>query len=287
MNATFDRAAATVGNIVKFEHLNTRVPDQTAATLFYVMGLGLTRDPYLSVGVTNMWINVGRQQFHLPTGAPQVVRGVTGLVVPDLGELADRLKRVAEPLAGTRFAFARQDDAVDVVSPWGNRIRCHAPDRGRFGGVRLGMPYVEFDAPAGTAAGIARFYREILGAPADTVEGGKAARVAIGEQWLLFRETAAPLADYDAHHVQVYVADFAGPYEKLKARGLISTEDSAHQYRFVEIVDPADGRPLYRLEHEVRSLLHAGYGRELVNRNPAQTLGDYVPGNDSLGWALP
>ena len=32
------------------------------------MGLGLTRDPYLMTGVGNMWINVGRSQFHLPTG---------------------------------------------------------------------------------------------------------------------------------------------------------------------------------------------------------------------------
>jgi hypothetical protein len=37
--------------------------------LFYVTGLGLTRDPYLMVADSNMWINAGRSQFHLPTGS--------------------------------------------------------------------------------------------------------------------------------------------------------------------------------------------------------------------------
>jgi hypothetical protein len=31
------------------------------------MGLGLTRDPYLNAGVENMWVNIGDQQFHLPS----------------------------------------------------------------------------------------------------------------------------------------------------------------------------------------------------------------------------
>ena len=45
-----------------------QVPDQRLATLFYVAGLGLTRDPYLMVSDSNMWVNVGRSQFHLPSG---------------------------------------------------------------------------------------------------------------------------------------------------------------------------------------------------------------------------
>ena len=69
----YDRAAEDIGNVVTLEHVNTRVPDQQLATLFYVTGLGLTRDPYLMTGVGNMWINVGRSQFHLPTGKAQVL----------------------------------------------------------------------------------------------------------------------------------------------------------------------------------------------------------------------
>jgi hypothetical protein len=67
---TFDRRQQDIGNIVGLEHVNVRVPDQQIATLFYVVGLGLTRDPYLMVGLDNMWINAGQSQFHLPTGAP-------------------------------------------------------------------------------------------------------------------------------------------------------------------------------------------------------------------------
>ncbi len=68
---TYDRTTQDVGNILALEHVNVTVPDQTAALLFYVSGLGFTRDPYMMVGPENMWINVGQQQFrggHLPVG---------------------------------------------------------------------------------------------------------------------------------------------------------------------------------------------------------------------------
>ena len=71
----FDRGMEDVGNIVALEHVNVTMPDPRLATLFYVVGMGFTRDPYLSVGDENMWINLGQQQFHLPTRTPQVLRG--------------------------------------------------------------------------------------------------------------------------------------------------------------------------------------------------------------------
>ena len=67
--------------------------------------LGLTRDAYLMTGVENMWINVGRGQFHLPTRGTQVVRGITGLVLPSLDALRQRLRMVEDRLAGTKFAW--------------------------------------------------------------------------------------------------------------------------------------------------------------------------------------
>jgi hypothetical protein len=225
----------------------------------------------------------------LPTGKPQVIRGWTGLVLPNREDLLKRLSSVGKQLSDTKFLVREQEDFVEVHCPWGNRLRCHAPQRETFGPVQLAIPYIEFDVPLGAAAGIARFYREILAAPAELQESndGVSARVAIGGQWLLFRETDAPLADYDNHHIQIYIADFGGPYERLKARSLISIETNAHEYRFVDIVDPEDGRPLYKLEHEVRSLMHPSYGREFVNRNPAQTNQGYAAGKDALSWALP
>src|SRR5881396_2586509 len=86
MQHPFDRAAEDLGNVVHLEHVNVTIPDQRLATLFYVAGLGLTRDPYLMVSDTNMWVNVGRSQFHLPRGEAQVLRGHTGIVMD--GKLA-------------------------------------------------------------------------------------------------------------------------------------------------------------------------------------------------------
>src|SRR5215467_8071128 len=81
-----------VGNIMLMEHVNVQVPDQQKAMLFYLVGLGFTRDPHMMVGLQNMWVNVGDQQFHLPTNTAQVLRGHIGVVVPSLNELAERLK---------------------------------------------------------------------------------------------------------------------------------------------------------------------------------------------------
>ena len=57
--ADFDRTVEDIGNIVTMEHVNVRVPDQQLGITFYVTALGLTRDPYLMTGTTNMWINAG------------------------------------------------------------------------------------------------------------------------------------------------------------------------------------------------------------------------------------
>jgi hypothetical protein len=178
---------------------------------------------------------------------------------------------------------------VNVTCPWGNLIRCHAPDRARFGDVLLGMPYIAFDVPKGTAQGIARFYSKIIGAPAALENGrdGALARVTVGMgQQLLFSETSGSLAAYDGHHIQLYIVNFSGPYRQLGERRLITEESNQYQYRFRQIVDPESGEPLYELEHEIRSITHPLYGRALLNRNPAQTNQNYKPGYDSQAWAM-
>jgi hypothetical protein len=63
-----------------------------------------------------------------------------------------------------RFAFTRSEHGVDTTCPWGNRIRCHLPSP-QWGKVQLGLAYLDFDVPAGTADGIARFYREVGAMP--------------------------------------------------------------------------------------------------------------------------
>ena len=265
----FDPASQDVGNIVFFEHVNLTVPDQGAATDFYVDGLGFTRDPYLMVGTRNMWVNCGRQQFHLPRGEPQRFRGVMGLVVPDLDALESRLRRVSERLDGTRFSWRRRRAHVEVTCPWGNRFRVHAAGEGHGG--PLGIPYVEMPIAKGAAAGVARFYRSVMGAPA-RVEGARVCVSAGPGQSLVFQEDEGHDAEYDGHHLAIYVADFSGPYHALAERGLVTREDNPHQFRFVDIVAPGGRKVLFSIEHEVRSLHHPLYRRPLVNRTGEERL---------------
>jgi hypothetical protein len=284
MEVTRDYTDEDIGNVVVFEHVNVRIADQAKATLFYVVGLGLTRDPYLTVGLENMWINIGEQQLHLPTGEAQVVPGHIGIVLPDLQALEGRLESVGERLHGTRFSWRREKDHVALTCPWGNRFRCYAPAR-RFGDMILGMPYAEFDVKPGTARSIARFYEHVLGAP--VALGARSglcwAEIAAGRsQWLRFREVKEEIPPYDGHHIAIYIANFSGPHAMLRERGLITEGVRNHQFRFKEIHDPETGRKVFDLEHEVRSLRHPLYHRPLVNREPTQTQRNYRRGRDGL-----
>jgi hypothetical protein len=288
MQQTFDRAAEDLGNSIHLEHVNVQIPDQRLATLFYVAGLGLTRDPYLMVSDTNMWVNVGRSQFHLPSGQPQVLRGHTGIVMPGREALLHRLAGVRQKLDGTRFAFEEHNDFVEATCPWGNRVRCHEPDAARFGRINLGIPYVEFDAPVGSAPGIAAFFRAMMDVPTKVANGdGTVARVMVGkDQYLTFRETDRPQPPFDEHHVQIYIVNFSGPHGRLKERGLVTTEDNRYQYRFRDIVDLDSGKVLFTVEHEVRSTTHPLFLRPLVNRDPTQTNRNFSPGYDERRWAM-
>ena len=255
-------AAEDVGNIVALEHVNLQIPDQSVATLFYIIGLGFTRDPYMNVGLTNMWVNIGAQQFHLPTGKPQVLRGHTGLVVPDLEALKQRLATLQGQLDSTQFSWSDRGEYVEARSPWGNEYRIFAP--GRFGDMRLGVPYVEFTVPHGSAPSIQRFYQQVFGAPGNVAD--RAAHVEIGTgQTLVFRESDV-VPDYDGHHIAIYLANFSAPFQYLDEHNLITEGIRNHQFRFQDIVDPDTATPVFTIEHEVRSSRHPGFRRPLVNR---------------------
>jgi hypothetical protein len=286
----FDRTTQTVGNIVQLEHWNVVINDQRLATLFYIVGLGGTRDPFLFPGMENMWVNFGRTQVHLPSRGDnpkaERVRGTLGYVVPDLEALKKRLehagsemKRVA-PEKPSQFSWREKDGAVEATCPWGNRVRCHAPSP-EFGKTELGLVYVDFDVPPGSAEGIALFYNDVMKAPARAERGR--ATVSIGrDQRLYFTETRAPIPEYDNHHIQVYLADFSTPYRWLLERDLISMETDEAEWRFQWIVDPRDGRKLFQIEHEVRSMKHRLFGRPMINRNHSITNMTYVTGHDAF-----
>ncbi|MGE5640055.1 MAG: hypothetical protein ACM30H_08160, partial [Clostridia bacterium] len=286
----YDRTSEDIGNLVHLEHFNCVIDDQRLAVLFYVVGLGGTRDPYIFPGMENIWLNFGRTQVHMPSRAVpprfERLRGTAGFVVPSLEDLERRLqhaekeiKRVV-PERQTQFGWKRKDNCIEATDPWGTHIRCHAPSSD-YGKTELGLVYVDFDVPPDTAAGIARFYEEVLHAPAVSKAGRTT--VSVGKsQKLHFTETKKPLPEYDGHHIQVYIQDFSGPYAWLKERGLITMETDAHEWRFQWIVDPKDGKKLFQVEHEVRSMKHPLFNRPLVNRNPAITNTGYVAGHDAF-----
>ena len=286
----YDRSTQDVGNIVHLEHYNCCIDDQRLAVLFYVVGLGATRDPYLFPGMENIWLNFGRTQVHMPSRAvppkAERLRGTAGFVVPSLEELAKRLEHAGKemkrviPEKKTHFEWKEKDGAIEATDPWGTRVRCHAPAP-EFGPIELGLAYVDFDVPPGAAEGIARFYNEVMEAPATASKGR--ATVKIGKhQKLMFTETKARLPDYDGHHVQVYIADFSKPYKWLLERGLITMETDEAEWRFQWIVDPKNGKKLFQIEHEVRSMKHRLFNRPLVNRNHAITNMTYEYGQDAF-----
>lgn len=287
---TYDRTTQDVGNVLGLEHVNLTVPDRDLAERFYVTGLGFTRDPYMDLGLYGItWVNLGSQQMHLiHTPQAQRFRGRIGLVVPDLDAVTRRLDRLRDrvPLVSESLvAHTMVDDRLVVTGPWGNTFVVHGPDE--LEGWAIGMPYLEIDVAPGRAAGIADFYRDILGAPVTVGANGNGitqAVVAVGlHQEIRFMETADPIADYDGHHIAVYLANFSGPYRQLQERGLISRETDQSEYRFTDIVDPATGEVGTVLEHEVRSMHHPMFGRALINRNADQGLGQrYHKGHDTV-----
>lgn len=276
---TYNRSAEDVGNVQLLEHVNLTVPDQSVAAMFYVTGLGFTRDPYIDFGTLNMWINLGDQQFHMPTSSAQVLRGHVGVVVPDLEDLNKRLRFASRGLSDTLFACTEADDHLQLTCPYGNTIRAYAP--ASFPRMDLGMPYVQFDVPLGSAAAIGRFYNTVLDCPV-RLEGDQL-YVGMGHnQELRFCETEAEIPAYDGHHIAIYMANFSRPHSWLAERGLISEESDQFQYRFQSIVDPDTGEQVYEVEHEVRSLSHAMYRRPLVNRNPSTNFFTYRRGNEQF-----
>src|ERR1700693_1794609 len=106
----YNRKAEDMGNVTGLEHVNLQIPDQALANLFYIQGLGLTRDPYMNTGLANMWINVGKSQCPWPPGDPQGLRGPIALLTPARDALPSRLASVKKALAGTKFAVAENND---------------------------------------------------------------------------------------------------------------------------------------------------------------------------------
>jgi hypothetical protein len=126
-----------------------------------------------------------------------------------------------------------------------------------------------------------------LASVADEGEG-RVAKISSGHaQQLLFRETPGERPPCDGHHIQIYLAHFSGPHQRLRDMGLLTQEGGRYLYRFEDIKDPATGEALFKIEHELRSMTHPAFMRPLVNRNPARSAADYTAGIRDDEWSGP
>ena len=111
---TYDRAAEDMGNMVELGHVNVTVPDQHLATLYYISGLGMTRDPQfgplLMFGLGGIFVEVMKDvTFHLApvtqdeamqmlmgTRSYALLKGARGQAPVDLEAIAAALQRISQ-----------------------------------------------------------------------------------------------------------------------------------------------------------------------------------------------
>lgn len=268
--------------------------DPRASSILEATNQGRTEkgDPLMG-GLT--WVNVGLQQFHLPTGdelettAEQTLRGEIVLSWPaDKFEgLQQRLRnngyymtddgRVVGP-SKNRFVFEVGEKAYGPVEDAGQDVRDMLPGGPSEG---LGIRAVRFDVRPHTAERICTFYETIFAANStailwrDSVNRTCVVDVGFG-QALEFRETTMPLDDYNGEHIALYIADgdiFKESYFRAKDHDLVfHSRRSPHivyatyddvmrvdEFRFKRIIDLRTNETLHELEHEIRSLSHKGF----------------------------
>jgi len=291
----FDFDSQEQGNIVVMEHVNLAEPDQLVAMVFYIDGLGLTRDPYTPFNTSVMWVNIGKQQIHVPTTEnAQVVSGHIGLLTPSIDLMVERLQNVQNHhlLAGTKFSWKIKDKfkkglvpdtyskkVIHVQCPWGNKFRIYEYNKS-FGASELGIIYVLQHCPTNSVAAIAEFYQKYFEVPVYLVSAQKTAHVVVGPwQRLIFQENENyQMSDYRGYHVAIYISKFESTYKKFLADNLLFTKHrfmdkcdtlkNALQWNQFRILDLTNNKKevVLHLEHEVRSLYHPSFGRPLVNR---------------------
>ncbi len=265
-----------IGGIVHLEHFNHEVVDHDAATVFYIYGLGFTRDPYQRTDITNMGVNIGLEQFHLPRTGQETppFYGEIGIVHPDLAFVRERLARIEGEgrLAGTKFAVLSDGrDELIVRSPHGITIRLiqsgtlpfHQP---------IGIARVDIPVAAGKAAGIAEFFRRVMNAPVEeSMLGGEIASIVTYGPFQTVRFRERRMTDYGLYrfHLAYYVTRYNEIRNRVIELGLANPDDGARQVLFFpKLFDPTTGEPVLDFVQEIRSLHHPDFMRPYTNRWP-------------------
>ncbi len=91
-------------------------------------GLGLTRDPYRRTDETNMGVNIGMQQLHLPRRGRVTPPffGEIGLILSDIKIVLACLNGIERngKFEGTAYEIlAVQNNFIYLKSPWGIPMR--------------------------------------------------------------------------------------------------------------------------------------------------------------------
>ena len=262
-----------VGGILHLDHFNFEMEEHELATIFFINGLGLTRDPYQRVDETNMGVNIGLQQFHLPrrgTVTPPF-HGEIGLILPDLSVVQERLDRL-QGLGRFHDTLYGLDEVTDeyllVKSPWGVRMRIWQSGVLPFHRA-MGMVYVDIPVTPGSADSLRSFYKTLLGAPFHMADigGEKSAVVAVGpHQQLRFRER--DLDDHNLYefHVAYYLSNYNFARDAAIKTGALRGEGNGQVCFLDGPFDPESGDLLLEFRQEWRSVYHPDFMRPLVNR---------------------
>ncbi len=261
-----------VGGILHLDHVNFQVPEHDLVTVFFINGLGLTRDPFRRADETNMGVNVGLQQFHLPRrGESPPFPGVVGLVVPDPAAIRARLQRLDRlGKLGGAYAADFGNESAEITSPFGFRLRLHAAGSIPFQHP-LGIAYVEISVPPGSAESIAAFYTEVFRAIAvvETLDGAPAAIINTGP-FQTARFVERDLETHDTHnfHLSYHVTHYNEARERIAAAGALQGTGTGQVFFFDRLFDPESGATIFPVTNEVRSVYHPDFMRRLVNRWP-------------------
>jgi hypothetical protein len=264
-----------IGGILGLEHFNFEGASHDLATIFFMNGLGFTRDPYRRTDETNMGVNIGMQQFHLPQrGNPTPpFFGEIGLVVPDLPVIKARLDRLAAngQFEGTPYELNVIDEStLHVMSPFGVGLKLHAA--GSLDFLRpLGIAYIDIPIKPGKAAALETFYRELVQTPTQLVdiEGEATLVVTYGPyQFIRFREREIENYHLYSFHVAYFVTNYNAYRERVIEQGALQGEGAGQVFFFEDLFDPESGEVIVKFGQEVRSIYHPDFMRPLVNRWP-------------------
>jgi len=212
-------------------------------------------------------------------GQPDVLRGVTGLVVPDRAPLLDRLTQMRKPLEGSKFDFRESNDGRRDVCPGAIASPCTIR-REPFRPHRVGMPYMS-STYGGHGDRIAGSSARSWGRWRPWSRTAAAARRACrwrDSSWYSARPTAGKPTTATT---QIYIR-FLRSYQRLTR---LARQHGSERPRVpFKDIHTRQREVLFTVEHECAARLIALWPA-VVNRNPAQSTATTSRAR-AMSWAM-